>query len=81
MKIFINSYKICDFFRRNIYEILPELRDSEPKIKTHIQMSPSSRTNNSNTGIGKGLGIYFCYDEDNYHGMKTYIMIELWTNQ
>ena len=44
-------------------------------------MSPSSRTNNSNTGIGKGLGIYFCYDEDNYHGMKTYIMIELWINQ
>ena len=44
-------------------------------------MSPNSRTNNSKTGVGRGLGIYFCYDEDNYHGMKTYIVVELWTNQ
>ena len=59
----------------------PYVLVSDPKMKTHIQMSPNSRTNNSNTGIGKGLGIYFCYDEDNYHGMKTYIVVELWTNQ
>ena len=50
-------------------------------MKTHIQIRPRTRTNNSKTGVGRGLGIYFCYDEDNYYGMKTYIVVELWTEQ
>ena len=73
-------------YKMGLLFLIPFIRDpyvlvSDPKMKTHIQIRPRTRTNNSKTGVGRGLGIYFCYDEDNYHGMITYIIVELWTEQ
>ena len=51
-------------YKKELVFLIPFIRDpyvrlSEPKIKTHIQIKPRTRTNNSKTGVGRGLGIYF----------------------